>query len=405
MISFLTKKNNLGILTIENYYYFIFAVYFASMFYNGLRVGYIAAFLMLCLAVINRFQYPTFWTNFSYDFLIPVLYIFWCGFSVAWFGYSGVGYESYAQAVANSLVPMLFIFVHSADYDKFWQRMLIAYVLAGIIGTYLLFFQPSWYQYFCLLRGFDYRRLSFAYGSIIMGNMGAVAVLVALRMIIRSNGRKGFFLYLLACLFSFLSMQRSAWIVVALTLVFAHYFFFWKLKMVGLRFLAFEIIGLVVVFIVLQDQIMSITNSWVDVHELHYRGSITVQSTISERSYQWERGMASSNLITGSGFGSRGHKAAASGFANYVADGNWVLILCESGIIGLVMFAYISVNALRKGFLNFRALFLPVGVVLTFMFQSIGSNVLEQQLIAPLFWLSIRQLLIYDPNQEMKYVR
>lgn len=381
---------------IESYYYAIFALYFASMLFPKLRVGVIATGLILLILGVRLFLKSGLVLHVRKNYTAIITYIIWCAVSVIWFGYSGVRYSAFFEGVSNALVPMLFVFFAIDDRDRFWKSFLNAYNLAGIVGTFLLVAQPMWYVRFCIERGFDYRRLSFAYGSIVMGTLGAVAVIAALRFVILSNGKKGKIQYLLTCLFGFLAMQRSAWIVVLATLVIGHYYIIFKFRIVRIRFLIFEIVGIAVVFAFFGTQIMNILNSWIEVRQFHYGGSITLTAAFTERSDQWIRGIENSNLLIGSGFGSRGHKAAAGGFANYIADGNWLLILCESGIIGLLCFVYINLKGLKRGIKDFKELFLPVGVILIFMFQAIGSNVWEQQLIAPIYWFALGQILSYS---------
>ncbi len=384
---------------IEAYYYIITTIYFASMFVGSIRPGVLSSLVMMIIIAIRISENPRINIKVHIRVALVAFYAIWCGASIIWFD-SRVGINAYVEAVSNSLMPMIFAFFMISEYDKVWKAFLYNYMVVGFLGTFLLIAQPSWFVSFCLSRGFDYRRLSFAFGSIIMGTMGAVAVIASLYQIIASKGKKGKVQYIFACLFAFLSMQRSAWVVVVLTLFLAHYYMFFKYRVVKKRFILVELVGIVIIFLLFGKQIMNTFGSWLAVRQDQYGGSITVANTISERSNQWFRGIENSNWFIGSGFGSRGHKAAANGFANYVADGNWILILCESGIIGLLSFVLICANSLIKGLRNFRKLFLPLGVMVTFMFQSIGSNVLEQQLVAPLFWLAVGQILSYRPYQE-----
>ena len=57
----------------------------------------------------------------------------------------------------------------------------------------------------------------------------------------------------------------------------------------------------------------------------------------------------------------------------------------------MIFIALIIIN-LVKGVKNFRLLYAQVMIVIAISLQAIGSNMLEYQIIMPLFWLSLGEI-------------
>lgn len=389
-------KNKLSIKSIftyffERYYFIVLFVYFLAFFYENIRVGVVSAITIVLLFILFLLSYKkkAIIRNAQIE---ATIYMIWSVVTIIWFPFNELGLGVLLKAISNTFFPILFVYFKPEDYDKFWKRFLIAYILCGICGMYLLIIRPSSYVTFCISRGFDYRRLSSFVGSIIMGTMGAISSIVSLKIIIDSRGKHGKLFYITVIIMTFFSMQRSAWVVLALTIIIAHYYVFFKYKIISPKYIIIEIIGMLLVCFLIRKQIYSVLRAWILVRKSQYGGKITIAKMFGERSGQWIRGINNSNIIIGSGFGSRGHKAASIGYKNYVADGSLVLILCETGILGIISFITVIVKSIIKGIRNFKALFLPLTIIVIFVLQSIGSNVFEQQLLAPLFWCAVAQI-------------
>ena len=389
------SKTNIGEFFYKNYYIFALFFYFLTMFSSTLPVGILCAMLILVVILSKYLNSPTKIRYMGCDVLLIFVYFILSVSSALLYWGSELPLSVYIQAVSNSLFPVLFAFYEPNDINGFWKRFTVAYVFTGIIGLFLMMQRSSMYVSFCLSRGYDYRRLSSFIGSIPMGTLGAVAVIASLQMVITSQGKKGKVLYFLSLICSVASMQRSAWLVTLINLVIFHYYCFLKYRLIKYRYLIMEIILVIVVLIVFKDTILKVYLEWYDAH-LYSESSNKVQEMFSGRSGQWERGLNNSNLYIGSGFGSRGHKAQAVGYPNYVADGSWVLILCESGILGLLLLVKPIIKGIIKGIYNMRNLYLPTAVLVIFSLQAIGSNVFELQITAPIFWISLGYILRFN---------
>lgn len=383
----------------NNYYILALFFYFLTMFIPTLPVGVICALLMLYIFIVKYMKRPEQMRYMRNDVFCVFVYFLFCIFSVLFYFGSELPISVYVQAISNTLFPVLFVFYEPDDIETFWKRFNVAYVLTGLIGLLLMIQRSSFYVSFCLSRGYDYRRLSSFIGSIPMGSLGAVAVIVSLKAVISSRGKKGKILYLLSLVGAIASMQRSAWVVTLVSLVVFHYYCFFKYQMVKARYLVIEVLIIIFIAILFKDFIYSTYLEWYNAHQ-YTESTRKIAEMFSGRSGQWERGLGNSNLIFGSGFGSRGHKAQAIGYQNYVADGSWILILCESGILGLALLMKPIIKSIVVGIYNLRDLYLPTAVLLIFSFQSIGSNILELQITAPLFWISLGHIVRFNYEKE-----
>ncbi|MBO4890964.1 MAG: hypothetical protein J5574_08255, partial [Lachnospiraceae bacterium] len=91
----------------------------------------------------------------------------------------------------------------------------------------------------------------------------------------------------------------------------------------------------------------------------------------------------------GNGLGANGHRALGLEDAHVIADGGLVKLYCENGVVGFSLFAYLLVLSLQKGFRDIRRYYVPVGIIIVGLLQSIGSNMLAFQICAPVFWFAV----------------
>ncbi len=382
-------KQQLYNFLLGNYYYIIFSAYILSAVSNVFRVGIIASVIIIAILMLGIIRKS--YIKVNNITIWGMCFLFWILFSFFWFQNFGLSNSVFIMALSNSMLPIIFTFLPYDNHNYFWRQFLNAYTIQGLIGLILLATRPNWYVRFCLLRGYDYRRLSAFVGSTIIGSMGAIALVVVIKLLIDSRGREGKKRFVFVLLFTFASMQRSAWFVAAVTMLIGHYLIFIKYRTLKLRYFFLEVLVVTFGFVIFRDQIVSLVKEWISAHK-YVAGSNMVLEMFSSRVYTWKYGFEHTNLIIGSGFGSWGHKASYAGNKYAINDGSWANIICELGIVGLITFSLMIFFSIRKAWKNKGKLYLPLAVFLIMSAQAIGSNVFEMQLLLPILYISVGQV-------------
>ena len=90
----------------------------------------------------------------------------------------------------------------------------------------------------------------------------------------------------------------------------------------------------------------------------------------------------------GDGLGSRGHRAAV--FQHYiVADGGLVKLYTEMGVIGTSLIIFLLFLVYKKSLKNIGAVVGEIAVITCAVLMSVGSNVLEMELCAPIVYFCL----------------
>lgn len=376
------------------YYIFVIAFYLCTLIIRGFPVGICSALLMMMIAVIlvatGKIGF-----KISRQEVLVLIYVLYCVSSVAWVGMHGINISVYVKSITNSLFPIIFYFYAKWDNGIFYKTLLYAVTICDMVGLLLLLLMPFWYQIYCISNGYSFTRLSSCIGSTAVGSLNTIAILISVRQIYLTHGKKGKLYYIFFFICAFASMQRSAWIVVFFFLTIFHYLFFFKWRRLKLRYLCAEIGGISLLGIFARRQILNMAERWLLEHDVSGETGM-----FTSRSGQWMSALKTSNILFGNGYGTVGHKAI--GYVNHVvADGSWVCMLCEIGIVGLGVFILIFLLALQKGINKFNVFFLPIAIIVAVALQAIGSNMFEYQIIMPVFWYAIGDICHKKTQKEM----
>ena len=374
-------------------YYFIAIIFYSCTFWKvGFSVGLysagimflIGAFVVLCsrrkskIAIIDA---------------LVILYVIYCVGTIIFYWANEISVVVFLKAISNSLLPIVFYWAAKRNSYTFYNVFWWTNGLCCSIGVVLLFVMPTWYFLYCIEYGYSFTRLSSCIGSTGIGSMSVIAVIIAIQILYSTKGKKGKIQYIISIFFAFASMQRSAWIVVSLTLVVAHIFIFFKWRVIKLQYLMVEVIVGIISLIILKDQIVSMITRWLAEQSVVADAGYDT-GMFASRTASWNHALKNSNIIWGEGYGAVGHKAF--GYVdNIVADGSWVCLLCEIGIMGMLLFVTIIFYVIVKGIKNIKVLFMPLGIVICIAMQAIGSNLFEYQLIMPIFWYAIGHIASY----------
>lgn len=370
---------------IKNYYLIIIIIYMLTFWKINIPTGLYSSIVMtiIFISMLSKHGLKIKHSGIS---LYVVLYFIYSCMSICFSYIEGIPFGTILRAVSNSLFPVMFYWCGEKGYMFSKRSYLLSVNVLCIVGLFLLFQNSPWFVQYCLNYGYSWTRLSSCVGSINIGTLSVVALIYSLEICIESKGKHGKIFYLLSLVYILFSMQRSAWIVGIVSIVVIHYCIFFRWRIMHPLYIFLEIGMLLVVAYIFRENIYAMFTRWMLEHEVN--GGYGM---ISGRSFQWKNGILSSNLLTGSGVGSRGHKAMEYTDVA-IADGGWFYMLCEIGIIGMFLFVTAYLKVLKYGIQNFRKVTDTTIIIVIIGLQAIGSNMFEFQIVLPLFWMSIGQI-------------
>lgn len=329
------------------------------------------------------------------------LYVLFNLISGIWCVLYGIPLSVFIGEISTTLLPMILYYAgrgFDEDYAaRYYHGFIIAALLCGAIGAVFYIWAPQFYVDFSYVNEFiskaDVPTMRVRMNSIIgSGPMGAYvaystcASAYFLRKDDKKNRTFGMIYLLLSILFSFMANQRSAMFCVILFLAF------------------YELVDIIVdrrkpvkyLWIAAGSVMVLLTGIFVfarGVFEKFYIRLASIPDGFGERTDSWVDGINSmKNILIGDGLGSHGHRAA--GFQPFiVADGGLVKLYTEMGIIGTAMIVSVVIMVFIKSFIGKEkkiSLVVPeIAVITSAILMSIGSNVLEMELCAPIVYFAL----------------
>lgn len=381
-----TIKLNVKNWLFEHYYIIVTTLYFFTLVKPGLRIGILSSMLILVFYV-GLFPYLSGYIRHIQPIdLFVIGYMVFNILSILVVVLRGIPVSVYVREFSNSLLPVCFYFsgrcINKQIIDKFYKNLLYAIMFGIFVGFCLYITKPGFYLSYLKLYGYSSTRLSSFWGSIIVGSLSVIAVLISGKKLIESklkDGKKFCLISVFSCVFS---MQRAAWITCLCVLLVLHYLAFFKWRLIKVRYIVIETTLLFIAAYLLRMPLIHMIENWISEHS----GSQT--GMFSSRTGQWISVIKQSDLLFGQGLGTVGHKALD--FEEFIiADGGLIKLFCESGVIGTFIFISIMLLAIRNGFCFLRNYYMELGIILVMLLQSIGSNIIAFQILTPVFWLSI----------------
>lgn len=371
---------------IKNYYLIMVCIYMLTFWRMNIPTGLYSAAVMgiIFTGMVIRHGITTSFREIS---LYIVFYFVYCCAMMGLSCLDGMNAGTVMRAASSSLLPIIFFWCGVKGYAVSKKSFLLGVNLLCIVGIYLLITKPQWFVEYCLNYGFSYTRLSSCVGSINIGFLSVAALIYSFTMCVETRGKKGNIFFLLSIGYVVVSMQRSAWIVGILSVLVIHYYVFIRWQILNLRYLLIEVILVLFAAYFFRENIIALFSRWMLEHRVS--GGYGM---ISGRSGQWINALKGSNLLIGSGFGNRGHRAIEHTTAA-VADGGWIQLFCETGIPGIFFFLTAYCKSIRFGLHHMRMLIGPVAILCVVGLQAIGSNMFEFQIVLPLFWISMGQIV------------
>jgi hypothetical protein len=399
---------------IKNYIYLIYPIatliYAMHLFISGIRTGICltavlllgaACIAMLGLVTVKKTEDKVFTAYLIYNLLSGI----WC---VAY----GMPVAVYAGEVTTTALPMVFYYAgrgfDEEEADRYYRGFVIAALAMGLLGAVMFIFTPQFYLDFAyensLISVADAPtarvRMESVIGSGAMGCFVAYAMCISSFFLWKKNGagrREGIIYMVLSIIFTFMANQRSAMFSVILMLIFFSFTAYKGGKKSNRKYIWIGIAGVIAV-------VAGIFVFARGVFDKFWARLSSIPAGFGERTGSWVNVVnRTHNFWLGDGLGSRGHRAA--GFQEYIiADGGLVKLYSEMGIIGTSLILFILVLVYTKAYRNIRKVVPEIAVITCAILMSIGSNVLEIELCAPVVYFAlgraVRILTETDPAAE-----
>ena len=385
-------------------------IYFLYLFFSGIRTGITMTFLLV-LGVIGLFLlgYITVKTTEDKVFGLYVLYNLLSGI---WCVYFGIPAGVFIGEISTTLLPMM-LYYAGRGFDeeyaaKYYHGFIIAALLMGAIGAIFYIWAPQFYIDFSYVNEFISKadaptmrvRMNSLIGSGPMGCFVAYSM-CASAYFLRKDDRKskitGLVYIILSILFSFMANQRSAMFCIILMLVFFNLVDFIIDRKRPMKYLWAEIAAVAAL-------LLGIFIFARGVFEKFWIRLASIPDGFGERSETWIAAVNNmENFWIGDGLGSHGHRAVD--YQMYiVADGGLVKLYAEMGLIGTSLIIFVAALVYIKSCRTGRAaqaaaagdtkrklsLVVPeLAIITSAILMSIGSNVLEIELCAPIAYFAL----------------
>jgi hypothetical protein len=304
------------------------------------------------------------------------------------------------QAISYILLPQIlfyylgFIDAKNKTFDENLNLRLITiiFLFVFVFGIYLHFIRPLYFVYFQervflsdKTTGYIdfYPKFTIFWNSMIVGVLGVSLFWTTLLV----KNRQIWFKFISGVIFFIaviFSTQRGAW---ASLLISGLIFFIFFFSLTGLKYLFLLSILLGFGLIVSSNFIEIDSPIFVDL----FNRFNAIDNAFNERSYQFENFIyLISKFPFGVGLGLLSHKASDLNLLFTTPDGNYYRIFGETGFFGFVSFAILIISSVYKSYKRKLKLFFII--IIVYLLQSLGTNVLDLYAASFFFWYVIGQV-------------
>lgn len=387
-----------------NYYFFM----------RGINVNMFMYFPALALLLLKIFTLILKSDRSSFIHGIN-LYFLYLVISVFLYLVNDAPISCYTGMFTSYLLPFSFVFLgyrYSND-NKYNKWYLYGCAICFLIGFYLYFTAPSYYYDF--LRNnvdesselsaymgsknidiLDVTRFSSFFGnSYVISYFSIPALILSLGYTLRDDsGIKKTLLYFIAVVSILAAILCQQRIAMAFAVIIPFFYGIYSLRSgKGGRLLQISLI-FAIIFVSSLFFISTLPRFDV-VYELIKEQSsrMIFSDAMAERVNQYSEFNRSTwwSFFVGLGFGACSPQALRSGLAG-IADGEFVKMFYEIGIIGTAFFVAIVYATLKKGIKNFKLYNMEVLIILFFLAAGIASDSLTMNIPCAMFWFSIGRI-------------
>jgi len=337
---------------------------------------------------------------------LPLLsfFILYSLFSIICVLISGKPIELYVNSVAFYVMPMLVAYVGYYDNgNKFYKSLVYSCLVLFVVGIYLHFFRPVWYQTAVLdivTGAWSYEKNVFQDDIWIIENsrmqsflLDSYAIsyysmftlpLVLYSIAVDSSWKKTKYavVFVIYCS-SMLCLQRVSMLCTTGTLLFYYYMKkkeHWLFTIV-LATILFVLINYIVAAFGENDYLAMILDRWSRMSFSEaMEGSRTRQITAIMNAW--------TNYPFGEGIGTGGGEARKMGLVG-ASDCNALKMLFEQGVIGFILFYFLSIKTLIRAYKNIRKLFPEFIIIVSVLIAMIGADPLTYFFYIIPFWYAI----------------
>lgn len=347
------------------------------------------------------------------------IYLLYSLFSIVFYVLGDYPISLYVNDVAFYLSPILMVFVgmNKADVsDNFLKYTISSILVMFVIGLYLYIVNPGWYQDAWVLQfnsrwykadmnaDFEYIKSNMRFSSFMLTSyateyFGMFALPFTLCKMMKTTNRKWKLFYTAATLFILfvivLSMQRAAiGASIAMLFVLGLYDFNHSHRAVKFYAYLFAVSFIMVSIFAATEDGARILDRFND---------FTIDDTFSDARVSQNENLlnAWNNIILGNGLGTGGNEARKLGFPA-VTDSQYVKILVEQGIVGLLMLLSFFIATGKRVLRNFKYLAAEGAYFAGVLVAMIGSNSLMFSLFILPFWYTIGRIWNDDYIQSKK---
>ena len=378
-----------------NYYWLLLCVYLIAIYIPTIGMGVAMSILLLFL-----------WLNVSirqssYNSSLVFLYLCYILVSIQGYLYNGIPISVYLSELGTQVLPIIFFFIafsfSDEEKEKFYKTYIYAISLSLIIGLFFYIFPSAQYSayisshfssnYDSQLDYINYViRFASLFGSVATGSLSVFLFIITFYSVFikkeNNNTLQFVLMIVLGATSAFMTLQRSA---MAMLLFSAFVLIIFSLKSHSLKSLSllllFSVLVLTGIYYASEQYGLFFENLSERINDMG--------GALSERDVQWKETFRNSkNIVFGTGIGSAGHHAI--GYTKYyIADGGLFTIVAELGFVGASIFFLLIFNNLYQGRRFRKFLLREYLIVIVCLVQSIGSNTLMFQNIAPIFWFCL----------------
>lgn len=358
----------------------------------------------------NKSQFKTVYT-------ILLAYIV---FSVVEYGFNGLPFKYYYSDVRGLVVPMLSVYIGMINNDeRLYKWFVLSTVFCILVGLFLYFVQPSWYLSFkvaSLENSLKYegvselnvmslstsgRFSSFFPTTYPVAYFTTFSLCITLNDLYKENENRlfksnGILLLIIGVLIIGIVLSLTRVAIAYLILLLGYYFAFGYIKKNKNRHLVRAIIiAIVAVVVVAFIQISSSEYGALIIERMEGRLTLdAVDQLTSEGSRIEQTEVAFSawkNKVFGDGMGSRGGAARAD-LRPGITDDDWIRVLVEFGVVGMILILTVFSMSIRKAFQRRRYFLAELSIILYGVISMLVADTLYKGPLVLIFWFALGRI-------------